>query len=433
MQQTGLTWVGAAKIASMPTACASSSVNDAFFAPIANLAETSRHARPCPEISDAQWIRAGIQRVLEDVPSGRAFLQEHGLRFAQPPKVSNYFSSLQSERRAAVLQDVIDGVLGQVVAGGMNRLGHIPELERYVCFAVDMHWHKAASHDEPYDGRKAAVGHCFSLQLHDQSVRHLAVGEGQHEHDMSVLQRLTPQGLRQGVPKGRRVLVIYDRAGVDLRFWKRCRHENAVYFLSRAKLNMIFEWAEERPWDPQDSRNHGVHHDQWVVSREGHRLRLIEYQDAESGREFMFLTNEPDLPPGVLAELYRRRWEVEKVFDEIKNKLGERKAWASSQEARIVQGRFVSLTYNLVALYQRRIEKEHDIHNGPEELRRKQRMATLEEISTAAGRTLSSLLRKGRAATQRSVKFIRWLRASLRDRLAEEAAVARLRHLYATW
>jgi hypothetical protein len=306
----------------MPTACASSSVNDAFFAPIANLAETSRHARPCPEISDAQWIRAGIQRVLEDVPSGRAFLQEHGLRFAQPPKVSNYFSSLQSERRAAVLQDVIDGVLGQVVAGGMNRLGHIPELERYVCFAVDMHWHKAASHDEPYDGRKAAVGHCFSLQLHDQNVRHLAVGEGQHEHDMSVLQRLTPQGLRQGVPKGRRVLVIYDRAGVDLRFWKRCRHENAVYFLSRAKLNMIFEWAEERPWDPQDSRNHGVHHDQWVVSREGHRLRLIEYQDAESGREFMFLTNEPDLPPGVLAELYRRRWEVEKVFDEIKNKLG---------------------------------------------------------------------------------------------------------------
>jgi hypothetical protein len=407
-------------------------VNDAFFAPIANLAETSRHSRPCPEISDSQWVLAGIQRVLEDVPSGRAFLQEHGTRFAQPPKVSNYFSSLQSERRAAVLKDVVDGVLRQVAAPGTNRLGHIPELANYVCFAVDMHWHKAAAHDERYDGRKAAVGHCFSLQLHDQSVRHLAVGEGEHEHDMSVLQRLKPKGLRQGVPKGRRVLVVYDRAGVGLGFWKRCRHENAVYFLSRAKSSMVFEWADEHPWDTTDARNRGVLHDQWVLSREGHRLRLIEYRDPESGREFIFLTNEPDLPPGVLAELYRRRWEVEKVFDEIKNKLGERKAWASSQEARTIQGRFVALTYNLVALYERRITAEHDIHNRPEDQRRAKRLSTLEEISAVAGRAMSSLLWKGREATQRSVKFIRWLRSSLRDRLAEEAAVLHLRRLYAS-
>lgn len=416
----------------MPTACASSSVNDAFFAPIANLAENSRHARPCPEISDTQWVVAGIQRVLEDVPSGRAFLQEHGTRFAQPPKVSNYFSSLHSERRAAVLQDVVDGVLRQVAAAGSNRLAHIPELANYVCFAVDMHWHKAAAHDGRYDGKKAAVGHCFSLQLHDQSVRHLAVGEGEHEHDMSVLQRLKPKGLRQGVPKGRRVLVIYDRAGVDLGFWKRCRHENAVYFLSRAKSNMVFEWADEQPWNPSDPRNRGVLHDQWVLSRDGHRLRLIEYRDPESGREFMFLTNEPDLPPGVLAELYRRRWEVEKVFDEFKNKLGEKKAWASSQEARVTQGRFVALTYNLVALYERRIEEEHDIRNRPEDQRRAKRLSTLKEISAAAGRAMSSLLQTGRDATQRSVKFIRWLRSSLRDRLAEDAAVIYLRRLYAS-
>lgn len=157
----------------MPTDCVSFTVNDAFFAPIANPAEASRHSRPCAEISDGQWVLAGIQRVLEDVPSGRAFLQEHGTRFAQPPKVSNYFSNLHSQRRAAVLEDVVGEVLGQVTATGINRLAHIPELTEYLCFAVDMHWHKAAAHDERYDGKKAAVGHCFSLHLHDQSVRHL--------------------------------------------------------------------------------------------------------------------------------------------------------------------------------------------------------------------------------------------------------------------
>jgi len=53
---------------------------------------------------------------------------------------------------------------------------------------------------------------------------------------------------------------------------------------------------------------------------------------------YEFLTNEMDLPPGVLAELYRRRWEIEKVYDELKNKLGQKKAWGSSLVAKETQG-----------------------------------------------------------------------------------------------
>jgi hypothetical protein len=298
----------------MPTAPEPITVNDAFFAPITGLAEASEHTRPCPEVPDSEWVRIGIQRVLEDVPSGRAFLQEHGPRFLQAPKRSNYFSSLQSERRAALLDDVAEALVKSIAGSGTDRLEHIPELASYVCFAVDAHWHRAASHDERFDGRKVAVGHCYSLNLHDHTVRHLTAAEGEHEHDMSMLERIKPKGLRQGVPKGQRVLLVYDRAGVDLRFWKRCRHENAVYFLSRAKSNMVFEWADENEWDRSDARNRGVLFDQWVLSREGHRLRLIEYREPETGKRFLFLTNEADLPPGVLVELYRRRWELEKVF-----------------------------------------------------------------------------------------------------------------------
>lgn len=406
-------------------------MNDAFFAPLSGLAEASPHTRACPELPDAEWVHIGVQRVLEEVPSGRGFLQEHGPRFTQAPKISNYFSSLHSARRGAVLQDVGDTVLQSVSRSGTDRLGHIPELASYVCFAVDLHWHRAGAHDDRYDGKKVAVGHCYSLNLHDHSIRHLAAAEGEHEHDMSLLQRLKPKGLRQGVPKGRRVLTVYDRAGVDLGFWKRCRQENAVYFLSRAKSNMVFEWAEDNAWDRSDSRNRGVLFDQWVLSREGHRLRLIEYRDPETGRVFLFLTNEPDLPPGVLAELYRRRWEVEKVFDDIKNKLGEKRAWASSQEARTIQGRFVALTCNLLVLYERRLERDHGVQNRAEDERRQKRLGSLSEMSKAAGRAMSTLLETGRQATQRSVKFVRWLRHALRDRLAEQAAVGRLVQLYA--
>jgi hypothetical protein len=68
-----------------------------------------------------------------------------------------------------------------------------------------------------------------------------------------------------------------------------------------------------------------------VQSRDGrHQLRLIMYQDPLTGTVYEFLTNEPDLPPGVIVELYHRRWEAEKVFDEVKNKLGQKKAWATT-------------------------------------------------------------------------------------------------------
>lgn len=407
-------------------------VNDAFFAPIAGLAEASKHTYPCPEISDSAWVRIGIQRVLEDVPSGRGFLQEHGPRFELSLKASNYFTSLQSTRRAAVLQDVCQAVERAVRDSGVDRLSHLPELAKYVCFAVDMHWHKAGAHDERHDAKKVSVGHTFSLNMHDHSLRHLAAAEGEHEHDMSVMERLKPKGLRQAVPTGRRVLVVYDRAGIDLAFWKRCRQENAVYFLSRTKSNMVFEWADERPWDPADHRNRGVLHDQWVLSRGGHRLRLIEYRDAESGKEYQYLTNEPDLPPGVVAELYRRRWELEKVFDQLKNKLGEKKAWASSLEARTVQARFVALTSNLLLLYERRLEKDHGVTNEAEDRRREQRMGWAERAARMAGRAISRVLLRAREATQRSVKFIRWLRGALRDRHTEAAAVPQLKELYAT-
>ena len=57
------------------------------------------------------------------------------------------------------------------------------------------------------------------------------------------------------------------------------------------------------------------------MTREGHLLRIISYTDPAAGESYEFLTNAMDLPAGVIVELYRRRWEAEKVFDEIKNKL----------------------------------------------------------------------------------------------------------------
>jgi hypothetical protein len=195
---------------------------------------------------------------------------------------------------------------------------------------------------------------------------------------------------------------------------------------------MVLAWEESTPWDRADPRNRGVQEDWRVTSREGHALRLICYLDPVSGKAYEFLTNEMDLPPGVLAELYRRRWNVEKVFDELKNKLGGKKAWATSRVSRQSQSLFLALTHNLLLLYEAALEDRHEVHPQAEDQRRRQRLAKCAEQCAQAGYPLSTLVLQAQRATQRSVKFIRWIRQSIRDQVTEATAVLRLKALYAS-
>ncbi len=314
-----------------------STVNERFYQPLEGLHSDSPHARPCPELPDGDFLRLGVQRVLEAAESGRGFLQEHGPGFDAAPSHHNYFAAWRSPRRCALLRDVSRTLLAQSDTRLLDRLADVPELSPYECFAQDGHWHKAAAHDGRHEQSKMAVGHFYSLNLRTHTLSHLTAAHGLHEHDMSTLKRLKrlkPKGLRQGVLKGRRVLIVYDKAGIDFFYWKRCRQECAVYFLSRVKENMVYDLVDRVEWDRTDARHHGVTEDRHVMTREGHLLRIVCYTDPLTGQSYEFLTNALDLPPGVVVELYRRRWVAEKVFDQIKNKLGEKKAWATSLETR---------------------------------------------------------------------------------------------------
>ncbi len=140
-----------------------------------------------------------------------------------------------------------------------------------------------------------------------------------------------------------------------------------------------------------------------VKTRTGHPLRLICYLDPARGQAFEFLTNEPDLPPGVLAELYRRRWDIEKVFDALKNKLGETKAWATSLGSRATQAQFLRLTHNLLLLYEQVLEQRHGVVNHAEDQRRQQRLKQMVAAVAKAGQALSTRRRQLWQATRRSV------------------------------
>ena len=123
--------------------------------------------------------------------------------------------------------------------------------------------------------------------------------------------------LRQGARAGRKVLSVWDRAGIDFRQWQRWKQSAGIYFLSREKENMALEVIGQKAWERADPRNAGVLADELVATSQGVSVRRVRYRCPLRGEELSFLTSEQTLPPGVIAHLYRLRWEIEKSFDEL--------------------------------------------------------------------------------------------------------------------
>lgn len=406
------------------------SVAATFLAPLDELLSDCRYRRDCPALPDATWIRLGLERVLHELPSGRAFLQEQAFRFAHCPPRANYFESLRSPRRLALADELNQRLCQRLTQVLPDALATYAELADFDLYAGDGHWHGAAAHDAPVDEVKYAVGHFYALDLRRHTLRHLAVGQGKKEHDMHVLKRLSALDLRQHAPKGRKVLYVWDKAGIDFLAWQRWKQSSGVYFVSMEKKNMNLEVVGLSKWDRHDPVNAGIQRVELVAGQAGVLLQRIQYIEPVTGTEYVFLTSELTLRPGIIAFLYKLRWDIEKVFDQLKNKLHEQKAWATTDTAKSVQARLICLAHNLLQLLQEQLRLE-GIENHAEMNRKQKEFAKAQAFAAAANRPIPTCVAALQRLTQCSVKLLRWLRSCLDLRLDWHAATPRLRLLYA--
>lgn len=434
-----------------PTHC-KSIVGTEFFKPVFGFLDHSRCRRNCPALPDGLWLEVGIRRCLGLFQSGRDFLQDLAERHDTEILLTTFFESLKSKRRLALLTDILAQVQAHMRRSMPDPFAAFKCLDDFDIYAGDGHFIAAASHDKAaprkspakdkpvgrtaaFTATKYATGHLYSLDLRSHGMTHLTVSdqiERKKEHDMRALKRQDIQSLRQGAATGRKVLYIWDRAGIDFRQWFQWK-QRGVYFLSREKENMTLQTLGIHPFDGGDPINRGVIADELVGTSVNVTLRRVTYQDPETGTVYIYLTNlPPGVPPGIVALLYKSRWDVEKVFDEFKNKLGETKAWASTANAKTCQARLLCLTHNLMTLMEEQLFREAGIRNEVETKRKGKTLAKRDEQSkSTGGGGLTVLQQCIQRLTQRTVKFIRWLKNHLDSTLSWAHALARLTKIYA--
>jgi len=222
---------------------------------------------------------------------------------------------------------------------------------------------------------------------------------------------------------------VYDPAIVDYHAWQYWKQALGVYVITREKSNSSLTTIETPEWDRDDPRNIGVISDETVEPSNGVAMRRVRYLDPATGEEYSFLTNEMTLPPGMIAFLYKKRWDVEKAYDEFKNKLGQKQAWAKSNTAKIQQALFMVITHNLIEMLEHILETEEGITDEKVQRKRTKRQIETIKIVHAAGLKINPMVHKVKKATQRSLQFIRWLRTELTRNSSWQYAVEKLRPL----
>jgi len=158
------------------------------------------------------------------------------------------------------------------------------------------------------------------------------------------------EGRKVNFPKGS--IVAFDRGYADYSWFEELTNKG-VFFVSRLKSNALYRVVERRNVTNKTS---GVTSDQIIEfkgaitsNRCPSRLRRVGFKDPETGKRYVFLTNNFDLSATTIAAIYKARWEIELFFKWIKQNLKIKSFMGTSKNAVLTQIWIALCVYLLIA------------------------------------------------------------------------------------
>lgn len=173
--------------------------------------------------------------------------------------------------------------------------------------------------------------------------------------DVKVLDFLTPEP---------GAFYIMDRGYLDFsRLY--LLQQGKSFFVTRAKRGFKFH----RRYSHAVDTTTGLRSDQTILlagfypsKNYPEPLRRVHYVDQETGKHFLFLTNDFSLPALTIAQLYKARWQVELFFKWIKQHLRIKEFYGTSENAVKTQVWIAIAVYVVVAIVRKELYLERSLY-----------------------------------------------------------------------
>jgi IS4 transposase len=166
------------------------------------------------------------------------------------------------------------------------------------------------------------------------------------------------------VPIQQDCIYVLDRGYLNFVRLRRLT-EHKAYFVVRSRRDLSFRVVRSAPVD----KSAGLRCDQIIqlTHPKSYRvyrrpLRRVRIYDAQHRKSLAFLTNHFDMPGKVVAELYRRRWQIELFFRWIKQHFCLRGFLGVSPNAVQCQLWSAICVYLMVAILKRELKLTQSLH-----------------------------------------------------------------------
>lgn len=149
-------------------------------------------------------------------------------------------------------------------------------------------------------------------------------------------------------------IVAMDRAYIDYEKFEQLTNNQVVY-VTKMKKSLKFEILSDTIYQaPEGVMEVRIQEVKFTKKKQGgetivHHARIITYVDIKKHKLISLLTNDKEFDPVEIIEIYRRRWEIELLFKQIKQNFPLRYFYGESANAIKIQI-WVTLIANLLLM-----------------------------------------------------------------------------------
>ena len=164
------------------------------------------------------------------------------------------------------------------------------------------------------------------------------------------------EGKQQDITQGRSLeldagsIVVFDRGYTDFT-WFNLLNSKGIYFVTRLKANTKYRVISRHPVNKEQ----GITSDQTLILTGPKadtcpiKLRRMGYRDPQTGKHYVFLTNQFELAAKTIADIYKSRWQIELFFKCIKQNLKIKSFVGTSKNAVMTQIGVAICMYLMIA------------------------------------------------------------------------------------
>lgn len=161
-------------------------------------------------------------------------------------------------------------------------------------------------------------------------------------------------------------VICFDKGYVDYEQYEVFTSKK-IWYVTRLKDNAIY--LAKKEYDIPDDAHAGVLKDEEIELAYGknkelkHKARRIAFWDDENGRIFEFITNNFDLTAEEIALIYKKRWQIELLFKQLKQNFPLKYFLGDNENAIIIQIWAAMIANLLLTILRSRVIKKWAFSN----------------------------------------------------------------------